>query len=324
MIKILNNLDNQESLVPVFGTRGYMMSLEGTTQCGYAVEGDRVLPFLVKQRKIFKIIQIPCVACGCVDLEDKQRFIDNAIKCICESVSPDVIYTLNTNICSVYPTNSEYCKFASYIIDLTQTEDEIFNRFHTKHRNVVRKAIKDGLIVCHGDEYAEACYDIIKQTYERQGSKAGDNNEFVRLRDVKNVDYWVVKSGEDIQGCAVLLWSKGFASYYLHGGSISHPHGGALNLLHWEAIKAMKQRGVLHYDFVGARIKPDEGSKLEGIQRFKSRFGGDMEIGYMWRYINHPVMYFLYKSTMMFYLRYIKGNKVYSDIINEERKKGNY
>jgi len=30
-------------------------------------------------------------------------------------------------------------------------------------------------------------------------------------------------------------------------------------------MKLMKERGVKYYDFVGARINPDEGSKYEGI-----------------------------------------------------------
>lgn len=133
-----------------------------------------------------------------------------------------------------------------------------------------------------------------------------------------------MKNGEEIQGCAVLLWRTGSSSYYLHGGSCSHPHSGALNFLHWEAIKKMKARGVLKYDFVGARVSPEPGSKLEGIQRFKSRFGGEMKVGYMWRYVNRPLRYKLYTLMLNSYMKYVKHDNTFSDIIKEERAKGNY
>ena len=58
------------------------------------------------------------------------------------------------------------------------------------------------------------------------------------------------------------------------------------------AMKLMKERGVKYYDFVGARINPDEGSKYEGIQRFKSRFGGELKKGYLWKM---PLNKFKYK-----------------------------
>jgi lipid II:glycine glycyltransferase (peptidoglycan interpeptide bridge formation enzyme) len=48
---------------------------------------------------------------------------------------------------------------------------------------------------------------------------------------------------------------------------------GSSNLLQWEIIKKLKSLGVREYDFVGGRVEVPKGSKLEGIQRFKQRFG---------------------------------------------------
>ena len=86
----------------------------------------------------------------------------------------------------------------------------------------------------------------------------------------------------------------------------------------------MKERGVLLYDFVGARVNPEPGSKLEGIQRFKSRFGGEMKVGYMWRYVNRPVRYKIYNLLLNSYMKYVRHDNTFSDIIKEERSKGNY
>lgn len=323
-MKIESLINNQMHLIPVFGYKEYLMAQDGASECGYIVEDAKILPFVLKKRGIFRIAQIPCVASGCSTNEEKKQFVNKAVHFLSKSKSPDVIYTLNTNICSVFPDKADYCKFGSYIIDLSLDEDEIFMRFHTKHRNVVRKAIKDGLIVEHGEEFEQICSDIIDDTYKRQGQKGSGSNQFAKLKKVPNAEFWIVKQNDEVQGCAILLWSEGFSCYYLHGGSIAHPHSGALNLLHWEAIKKMKQRGVRYYDFVGARINPEKGSKLEGIQRFKSRFGGEMVVGYMWRYVNHKIRYNIYSLLLKLYLKYVMKDRNYKDIIKEERNKGNY
>lgn len=314
-----------KGIISVIGYDDYISQIDGAVSYGYVCSEGKILPYVVKKRSIFKFIQLPSVIEGCSNEGEKQQFIEAAIKELCKKENPDTIITLNTAICSVHPEKAEYCKFGSYIIELDKSEVDIFAGFHTKHRNVVRKAEKDGLTVDFGPQYADVCYEQIKDTYERQQRVAYSKEHFEKLKLLgENVDFWVVKNGDEIQGCAVLLWSKGFSSYYLHGGSCAHPHGGALNLLHWEAIKKMKQRGVLKYDFVGARVNPEPGSKLEGIQRFKSRFGGEMKVGYMWRYVNRPIRYKLYSLLLNMYMKYVRHDNTFSDIIKEERSKGNY
>lgn len=322
-MKIRKELDKYS--VSVLGYEIYLSQIDGVVDYGYVCSEECVLPYVIKKRFVFKFIQLPSVVEGSNNDEEKRRFIEDAVKFLCKQENPDTIITLNTAICSVHPEKAEFCKFGSYIIDLSQNEDDIFAGLHSKHRNVVRKAEKDGLTVDYGPQYADSCYELIKDTYERQQRVPYSKEHFNKLQRLgENVDFWVVKNGEEIQGCAVLLWSKGFSSYYLHGGSCQHPHGGALNLLHWEAIKKMKERGVLKYDFVGARVNPEPGSKLEGIQRFKARFGGEMKVGYMWRYVHRPFRYMLYSMLLNVYMKYVKHDDTFSDIIKEERSKGNF
>ena len=80
----------------------------------------------------------------------------------------------------------------------------------------------------------------------------------------------------------------------MHGGSIPKPQAGSTNLLQWEAIRLFRRLGVRQYDFVGARTDPKKGSKIEGIMRFKRRFGGQLIQGYMWKYPFRPFKYYLY------------------------------
>ena len=62
------------------------------------------------------------------------------------------------------------------------------------------------------------------------------------------------------------------------------------------------------------------GSKLEGIQRFKERFGGELKKGFIWKYPVNGLKYFLFQIfTRVFYL--IKFQKYEGDIIEQERKR---
>ena len=140
------------------------------------------------------------------------------------------------------------------------------------------------------------------------------------LSRVKHIDYWVASFEGELQGAGILLWSENRSAYYMFGGSAVKPHAGAMNLLHWSAMKLMKERGVKYYDFVGARINPDEGSKYEGIQRFKSRFGGELKKGYLWKM---PLNKFKYK-LFCWLVAAKQGRNYCGDVIDQERKRGNY
>jgi aspartokinase len=117
---------------------------------------------------------------------------------------------------------------------LTKTEDELFAGLHVKNRNVIRKAIKEGVIIKEGSEYLNVCADLIKLTMVRQGIKFYVNLEDLQrmqahLRD--EIKFYIAYKDDIAQGCAVIVYRKGDAAYYLHGGSIEHPFNGSVNLI---------------------------------------------------------------------------------------------
>jgi lipid II:glycine glycyltransferase (peptidoglycan interpeptide bridge formation enzyme) len=116
----------------------------------------------------------------------------------------------------------------------------------------------------------------------------------------------------EVQGSIVLPFSKNTA-YYVYGGSIPKPVTGAMNLLHWEAIRQFREFGTKHYDFVGVRINPEKGSKQEGLMMFKQRFGGNLLQGYMWKYSLNRFKFTSYALAV----RYLRGG----DIVDHEGHK---
>ena len=53
----------------------------------------------------------------------------------------DVVIPATTNtIFRTYPDGATAAPYGSYVVDLTQTEEALWNKVHSKHRNVIRNA----------------------------------------------------------------------------------------------------------------------------------------------------------------------------------------
>ena len=324
-MKILTEFSNEDFL-PVIGKKEYLKSFAGVYTCGYIIDDNIVLPFVIRKRLCFKWAELVCPVLNCLSSDSEKRFLESAIEILKKEYRISHILTTNTAIFKSYPNNSFYCKFGTYKIDLSLSEEELFSKVHSKHRNVIRKAEKDGIIVHYGNEYAHEVIQLMNDTYGRQGKVSNLSDKFIDSLNKlgKDVSYWVAKDADGaLQGSAIFLWTADSSCYYLHGGSASLTKPGAMNLLIWKAMLYMKEQGVRYFDFVGARVTTESGSKLEGIQRFKSRFGADMEIGYMWRYVVSPFKYYLYRFLFKTYMRIVKGDNSTFDTIAEERAKGN-
>ena len=273
---------------PVFATKEFLS--HKSNDYGWFVDKEFCLPYYVEKKLFFKYITFPHEIISLVESsesENKIKFLNSVMNTIkTELKYIDFIIQSPSNVLfGEYPDNAVYCEFGSYKIDLSLAEEELFSNLHSKHRNVVRKAIKENVTIKRGTEYKNEALFLVQETMKRQNmafvSDASFYSEFNEISD--NIECYVaVKDGVN-QGSAIIYWSKDRA-YYIHGGSIEKPYGGSINLMHWEIIKDMKSKGVKNYDFVGARIEPTAGSKLEGIQRFKSRFGAVMDRGYLWKY----------------------------------------
>lgn len=313
------------SLLPATGLPEYLDSFSNCIETGYIINEDCILPFLVRKRSIFKYIQLTTPVIGVKNSNEEKEFLDQAINFLKKKNNAIYITSSATSIFNAYPEGSLQCKFGSYILNLEKTEEDLFASLHSKHRNVIRNAQKHELNVLHGKEYLKDCFDLINQTFSRQGSVGITLETVQNLNSLgHNISYTIVKYGDEIQGCAIFLWKKNDRCYYLHGGSSKRPYTGAINLLHWETILRMKKNDVLLYDFVGGRLNPDKGSKLEGIQRFKSRFGGEFFQGYLWKYIFSNFKYIVFSFVLSLYFRLVKGIKYEGDAIDQERKRGNY
>ena len=322
---ILNNenaIVNIKDKLPILATKEYLNYK--SNNYGWFLSDNFILPFYLTKKIIFKrlFFTTEVIYLEEASLKEEKYFLNEVIN-ISRLKKIDIIDVPQTNaIFNTYPDNSIYANFGTYRVDLSLSEEELFKNLHPKNRNKIRKAMKDKIIIKNGNKYIRECYDIIRRTYLRQNKNFISYEEFEGLKIFlkENVSFYVALKANEIQGCAVLLWNIGHSCYYLFGGSINSLHSGSINYLHWQAILDMKKNNVKWYDFYGARINPEKGSKLEGIQRFKQRFGGKLKIGYLWKYSINPFKAFLLRIIFRFYCL-LKRRKYMSDIIDQERKR---
>ncbi len=277
------------------------------------------LPYTVVRKAFFRMVRFRVETIPMAEgfgVEEEKSFLNGAVEYFRSTGAGMIIPASNNTIFRTYPQNAIPAPYGSYIIDLTQPEETLWSNLHSKHRNVVRNAMKKGVEIRNGLEHMTIAYELVRDTLKR--SKLGFMNFNVFEHFVKglgeNIKIFVAEHEGVAQGCAVVPFSS-YGAYYLYGGSTAEPQTGAMNFLQWEAIRVFRNLGVKRYDFVGARINPENGSKQEGLVMFKQRFGGQLVTGYMWKYSIRPLKYAIYSHAV----RLLRGG----DIVDQEHHKLN-
>ncbi len=287
-IKIKKVLPYKESF-PVTAHPGYLASSGGEYGylCGYI--GEKLtcfIPFTVKKKFLFKYIEFKSETIIIDDSIDETLFLNSLVKVLKDDKKYDFIAQPTTNtLFNSYPEGSIVAPFGAYRIDLSQSIERLWENVHSKHKNVIRRALREGVKIETGDYLFDLAYANIEQTLQRSDMKMIPRKQLWNMLNSMPDAFLVACSfhKDVLQSSAIVLYSQK-RGYYFWGGTASHALLGANNLLHWEIIKFLKLKRVREYDFVGARIHPAPGSKLAGIQRFKRRFGARMYYGYLWKY----------------------------------------
>lgn len=275
------------------------------------------LPYTIIKKSIVKLVRFRVETIPLQEsfgTDEEKDFLNEIIKYF-KQIKAHVIIPATTNtIFRTYPDGAIAAPYGTYKINLSQSEESIWREMSSSHRRKIRLAEKNNIIIKNGFEFAEDVYRLIKDTFKRS------NLGFMKIKDFKkylnalgqNVLISIAEYRGQIQAGIVVPFSN-YSAYYVYGGSIPSPVTGATNLLHWEAIKYFKNKGVKYYDFVGVRIEPEKGSKQDGLRQFKERFGGKLHMGYMWKYnLNYPI-YLIYSAAV----KILRGG----DIVDNEKHK---
>ena len=294
----------------VFYSRNYERYLTRKHKLPIYIYSDDYCALFVKSRiYVFRYVDLPVeyLALTHTPTTTPQAFLDACLVVINQQFH--VHWTnppSSAAVFAAYPSRGMRIPFGSHIIDLTASEDTLWVNVHSKHRNAIRRAEKGGVVIKAGG--MELLHDYLlldQETWERSGRESRGKPFFADLLDAMGDACIVFVAYKDAvpQGGALFLYSPAMC-YYMFGASADQPKPGAMNLLHWYAMLNMRNRSVKRYSFVGCRINEDEESKYHNLQRFKSRFSGELVQGYMFKVVLNRSMYGLFRLL----LRIRKGN----------------
>jgi len=312
---------NWDSGLPIFASEPFLKAVcdeygwiggideSGSLRC--------ILPFtLISEMGIrmarFRVETIP-LGEG-FEVEEERLFLTKAVEYL-RSTGADIIIPATTNtIFRTYPVGADAAPYGSYRIDLCQAEEALWRGIDRITRQNINTAQKSGVCICSGVENLEGSYVLIRDTFGR--SKL----PFMSYESLKRFMLGLGENGKimtaNYQGimhsCVLFAFSK-YCAYAVYGGNTANQHQGANKLLHWEAIRFFRNTGVNRYDFVGARIDPEKGSKQDALSSFKKHLGGKLRKGYMWKYPIRPVRSLVYTLGV----RILRGG----DIVDHERHK---
>ena len=161
-------------------------------------------------------------------------------------------------------------------IDLTQTEENIFNNFTEAKRRGVRRAIKNGVLVKESDNI-DAFIKIRQKQYSPFGFLVVPEmkklwRNFLPQNATLLIAYF---ENNPIAGILLLFFDQ--RAYYWYASALKVGKKlFAPTLLVWEALKLSKKRGCKTFDFEGIYDNrfPKAAKGWIGFTKFKEGFGG--------------------------------------------------
>jgi len=181
-------------------------------------------------------------------------------------------------------------KTKTAFVELEKELDLIFqNDIQSKRRNMIKKALKNDLIIdSGGEELMPRFYNLLSYTYYKASLKMRPLEYYTDILKhyyPKNQAICMIakKNNQDLSGI-LLLRNKNFSQYWLGATNEINFNLGSSELLQWEAIKWSKKKGSTYYDL--CVVDPE---KLLNISRFKLGFSKTLVPFYFTN--NKPILF---------------------------------
>ena len=171
--------------------------------------------------------------------------------------------------------------FSVFRIDIAnKSDDELMASFHSKARYGIRAALKSGASFRLGTfEDLPVFRELLVQTANRDGFTARPlvyfENMFKCLPEEHCKLILIEYEGKVIAGSVLIIY--GDKAWHLYGASDDNFRDKMPNfLMQWEMMRLCIASGCKMYDMRGVAGEKDKTKPLEGLFRFKKRFGGEL------------------------------------------------
>ncbi|MDD3195069.1 MAG: GNAT family N-acetyltransferase [Paludibacter sp.] len=294
----------------------------------YLCTDDFVIPIILHKYMIFRYVEFLSEPAKYNNSgESENEFINE----ICSYLKDEmqVQWLLSTPAYAFfksYPRGSKVVPFGSQVIDLKLPKENLYQNMDRKHREMTRRGEKGNVKVEISDIDLIDDFCFLETSMWRKSGVFIDNTynsfyENILSRLNRNTIVSVAYKDEKPQ-VGLIIYFNEIMAYAMHAGRADEMEPGANNLLYWKMIEYLNSIGVAKFSIVGFRINPDKDTKVYDIQRFKSRFGGVLEEGYMFKMDFKP-FYHNFFNLLLDTRSLFKGkvNKKRKDIIDQELHK---
>jgi lipid II:glycine glycyltransferase (peptidoglycan interpeptide bridge formation enzyme) len=308
IVSTLNEANLNEALFPIFFRENWkaLQSKEDPrSEIYYFIDqkSKAVVPFKVTRLKIIKkgeYLYIPLSFFGKEFLEtEEKRILNNfhkSISKLCDVILPPQHIV---NFKSI-PSKVQYFKLGIMYIDLTLTDEIIFNKMSSAYRSKIRQAERGGVVTFLNEKTMSEFYDLYFEVLARQNmeyeSKKFFEDQLTFLPE--NLLISISKFQDQIESSVYCLYDE-FSCYYLYGGAAEYTNfSGSNKLLFWNLIRHIKSQGQKKLILGGFRENIKADSKLHGIQNFKIKFGASIQEGYHFIKVINPIRYWLFNFAL--------------------------
>jgi len=290
----------------------------------FSEENQSLAPAKLYNIKFLKLLRFlfPPLRDGMeIPVTEEKSFLQSAVQKIRqEKLCHRIVQPENFCLFRCYPENSMFAPFGSYRVNLLLSMQQLESNLRPKTRNAIKNAIKLGPRTKEGKTELTIFYALYKQMSDRKGLHADAFEYYKSLYESMGEQYVLCRNvymnDVPIGGIFILYSLSG--AYYISGGSTTNTMAsGLIKFLHWDTMMTLKEKGVKVYDFVGARVRDVSGTPLEGVQGFKSRFGGELEKGFLWKMDIDKKQCKLFDTFLRIKMA-LKGKKPLPDIIDQE------
>ena len=191
--------------------------------------------------------------------------------------------------------NAEYLKVKeNVVIDLEQSEDNIFSNYHKNNRRDIRLA-KRNLVKVKRNAPSKSVVNEFKELYYSTMDAKNTTDYYYFNEDYfkalsaiseDKMDVYTAHTEEGVLASAALVLKKNrIAHYHLSGTNRSYTKLCATNLMLHEMAIHLKKEGYSYFHLGGAA------SSQEGLYRFKSKFSNDRKDYYVCKRIFDTKVY---------------------------------
>ena len=238
--------------------------------------------YLIKGPDVAAVEDIPGIAAANAEFVKRARLGVFAIK-----IEPDIILSEDAKRviegAGLVKTHNLQPNDSTALLDIAPDENQLLRNLHSRGRNAVRRAIREGVEVHNAEATEEnfrAMYALMTTTVEAKSQVRVREYEYYRKFWTNFIErgqgrlLFVYENGVPSVGAFVINYGR--KGTYKDGGSLQkRSQYGDSHLVQWTAINQVKELGCTEYDFCGTppsdKLK-DTSNPFHGLGLFKTSF----------------------------------------------------